>query len=108
MIDGERRSCRLEMCDGTQGHFTASCRVNIYIVQADRALPKLRRCFHHNVILVERCVHRRNLRLTKRLVKRVVDQLRCDSEARCRVAIVNERRLKPAILLIGIDVGEAG
>ena len=59
------------------------------------------------MILVERGVHGRNLRLTKRLVKGVVDELRCDSKTRCRVAIVNKRRLKPAILLIGIHIGEA-
>ena len=51
-------------------------------------------------------VHRRDLRLAKRLVQSGVEHLRRDAQARGRRSIVDQGHLQAAVLLVGIDVRE--
>src|SRR5204863_2406187 len=82
-------------------------RAQINLIQSFRALPEFRINFHNHVILVQGREHRRHLPLTEGIVKRVIDQLRRDVQARRGRAVVNERGLKAIVLLVAIHVGEA-
>ena len=71
-------------------------------------MPVLRRGFHDDAVLVERVVNGRDLALAESIVQRGIDHARRDAEARGGVAVDDERRLQPAVLLIGADVGDLG
>ena len=94
------------MRDGAERNFPSNRRADIDVVQGRGILPELRRDFHHHVVLIQRRVHGGDLRLSKCVVKSVVNHLRRDAQARRRVAVVNQRGLQAAVLLIGIHVGE--
>jgi hypothetical protein len=83
-------------------------RVDVHVAQGQGILPVLRRHFHHHVILVERLVHGGYLALAEGIVKRVVEQLRRDAEARRGLAVVGDHRLQAAILLVAVDVDDDG
>ena len=94
--------------NGAQRNLSATGWVDIDVVQALRALPELRAPPPSPRDTGSGRVHGGNLRLSKGLIERVVDQLRGDSQSRGRRAVVDERGLQAAILLVGVDVGEAG
>ena len=70
-------------------------RTDINLIQELRILPELRRRLHHDVILIQRRIHRRYLALTESIVERVVDQLRGDVEPRSGRAIVSTMACSP-------------
>ena len=81
---------------------------DIDVLQRLRALPELRRHLHHDMILVEIVVDRRDLALAEGVVERVVDLRRGDAEPRRRGAVDREFDLQPLVLAVGIDVLELG
>ena len=82
--------------------------VDIDIVQSLGALPELRRHLHHHMVLIERRVHRRYLALPKGVVQSVIDQLRRDSHPRGGLAVIIERGLQAAVLLVGATSVSSG
>ena len=76
------------------------------LVQAVRILPILRRHLHHDVVLVERVVDRRDLALPVGVVQRVVDRAGRKVQPRRGCAIDHEVGLQPPLLLVRIDLGE--
>src|SRR5258708_33560129 len=60
------------------------------------------------MILVQRRVDRRDLRLPKRPVKRLVGQLRCDTQTCSSATVVVNQGLQPAVLLIDIHIFQLG
>src|SRR5439155_11032 len=64
------------------------------------ALPVLRGHLHHDVVLVERRVDRRDLALAEGVVERLVDHLRGHADARGAGTVDLQRHLEPAILLV--------
>lgn len=61
---------------------------------------------HDDMILIDRFVDRRDLPLSKGIIKRVVNLTHDKAQARGRVAINRDIGLKACLLLIGIDVGK--
>ncbi len=106
VIDRERSCRRRVMRDGAERNFLTHRRADIDVIQRCGILPELRRDLHHHVILIQRRVHGGDLRLPERFVQSVVNHLRRDAQARRGIAIVNQRSLQSAVLLIGVDVGE--
>ena len=76
------------------------------LIERVGVLPELRRDLHHDMVLVERRVHRRHLPLAEGIVQRVVDRLLRKTQARRGVAIDDDVGLEAAVLLIAADVGE--
>ena len=79
---------------------------DIDILQDRGVLPIARRDLHHDVILVDRAVDRRDLALAEGVVERIVDLARRQAETRGGVAIDHDIRLQASLLLVGTDVGE--
>jgi hypothetical protein len=69
-------------------------------------LPELRINFHHHMVLVKRSKHGRDLPLSERIVKCVIDQLRRDAQARRSRAVIGKPGLQPGIQLVAVHVGE--
>ena len=77
---------------------------DIDVAQGLRALPELRRHFHHHMILVLVLVDGRDLALAERVIERVVDLRGGQAQPRRRGAVDLEIDLQPLVLLVGIDV----
>ena len=60
------------------------------------------------MVLIERRIDRRDLRLAERVVEGLVDHPRGDAQARGGGAVDDERRLQALVLLVGVDVGDLG
>ena len=83
-------------------------RLDVNIVQRCRIELESRVGFENDVVLVELGVKRIDLPLAESIVKRVVDGLRRDAEARSRGAIDGQCRGHAAQLLIRRHIGEFG
>src|SRR5204862_8106389 len=68
MVDGERRRGGLVARDRGERHLAARGRENVDVRERFGALPVLWRDLHHYVVLVERGIARRYLRLAERAV----------------------------------------
>ena len=97
--DGAQRNDRADRAIGC---------TQVDLVQSFGALPEFWIDLHNDMVLVQRAEHGRDLPLSESIVKCVVDQLRRNSEPRGCGSIVDERCLKPIILLVAVHVGEAG
>ena len=106
VIDGQRGLIVGEVREGAELDQPAGAGAHVDQVERLGVLPELRRDFHHDVVLVQRRVHRRHLPLPERVVERVVDSLLRESEPRSGVAIDDDVGLQAAVLLIAADVGE--
>ncbi len=62
--------------------------------------------FHDHKILIQSGVHSGYFALAERVIKRGVDRLRRNPHTCGGMTVVDERRLQPAVLLIGIHIGE--
>ena len=76
------------------------------MLEHGRALPVARRDFHDDVVLVERVIDCRHRALPEGIVKRIVDLVHGQAEARCRIAIDHQVGFQALLLLIGIHVGK--
>jgi hypothetical protein len=65
-------------------------------------LPILRSYLHDHVILVSRIVNRRYLALAEGVIERVVDQGDRNAEPRRRIAVDDDIRFQPIVLLVAI------
>src|ERR1019366_6071500 len=104
MADGQRSCFRLICCQSAQGYLLAARRAYINLSEELRILPELRRRLHHNVVLVQRGVHRGHLALAERVVKSIVDQLGLDAEAGSRRSVIADQRLQTLVLQIAVYV----
>ena len=73
-----------------------------------RAVPKRRIDFHHHMILIQFRVDRGHLPLSERVVERIVDRQRRNSQPRSRIAVNHQGRLQSARLLIAGNVAQFG
>jgi len=88
VVDDERRALGLETREGGQGHGrTAGRRADVDRAQRVRGLLELRLRLQHHVPLVHGKEHGGHLSLAERVVQRVVDDLRRETQARGGVAI---------------------
>ena len=111
MIHRDGRGGRLIFRDGAQRNDRADRAIGcaqVDLVQSFGALPEFWIDLHNDMVLVQRAEHGRDLPLSESIVKCVVDQLRRNAETRGSGTVVDERGLKPIILLIAVHVGEAG
>ena len=108
VIDGERRFGRRVAGEQRQRHLRAPRNADVHVVQRVGGLPEFGRSFHHDVVLVERRVDRRDQTLREGVVQRGVDQLRRHAETGRGVAIDVERGREPLVLPVGVDVDELG
>ena len=106
VINGERGGFRLVARQRAQRHPASRWRTHIHLLQKLGTLQKFRRRLHHHVILIQRRIHGRNLSLAKCIVKRIVDQLRCDVETRRRSPVVGHHRLQTLVLQVAVDIGD--
>src|SRR6185369_8446120 len=83
---------------------TGHRRLDIEVLQHFRSSLKLRIDFEHDAVLIELSEDRVDLALTKSVVKRVVDQLRGNTEARRGIAVNGHERLQTAVLQIAGNV----
>ncbi len=80
--------------------------MHVDILQRVGILLELRIHFEHDVILVQLRENRGHLPLPERVIQRVVNRLRQNSQPGCCVAINREGGLHPALLLIAGHVGQ--
>ena len=71
-----------------------------------RILPEPGLHFHHHVILIQLCVHHRDLALPEGVVERVIDVLRGNAHASGGNAVDGQTGFEAAILLIAVHIGE--
>ncbi len=83
-------------------------RMHINLFQRVGILLECRIHFEHDVILVQLRKNRGDLPLAERVVQRVVDRLRQNSQPRCRVAINRQGCLHAALLLIAGHIAQLG
>ena len=110
VIDREWRIRRLKMRDGAEWHLISRSRLDVNLVQRTWFELEFRIDLEHDVILVLLRVNDRDLSLAERAVKGVIDRLRLNAEARCRVAIDHDVLLQAAKLLVAgriLDLGIA-
>ena len=108
MIDQEQRVCRFKPCDRTQRHLRARRRPHIDVMQRGGILPVLRCDLHDDMILIERRIQNGHLALAERIIQRVVDELRAETQTRRRTAIEHDERLLSLVLLIAVHIGNLG
>ena len=101
-------SCGAKCAKALSGTFRPLGAAHVDLAQDLRILPEFRRHLHDHVILVQRRVHGGDLALAEGIVKRVVDQLRRDAEARGGGAVVLHPGLQAVVLLIAVHVGDDG
>src|SRR5580704_1897555 len=106
VINRERRSRIRCLYESIKRNGISAGWVNINRIHSQRVLPILRRCFHDDVILVQRCVDGGDLRLPERSVERLVNELWGDAQSSSRATVIPDRGLQSAILLIDVDVLE--
>src|SRR6516225_11915995 len=87
MIDCDRCDRLLDPAKGTERHELARCRAHIQVPEGNGVELEARIELEHDVILVELCEDRCNLPLAKGVVERVIDSLRCDSQAGRGIAV---------------------
>ena len=106
MIDRQRRRGSAERGDRRQWHEVAIGTGDVEGVQRLGVLPELRCHFHHDAILIETRVHRRDLALTERVVQRLINRASADTQPRGRVPVDDDAGLQSAVLLVAVDVGD--
>src|SRR5262249_44987993 len=93
MIDQQQRVRGLVARHRTQWYLGSCRRPYIDLLERGWVLPVLRRNFHHDVILIEGRIQDGNLPLAERIVQRVIDELRTETESRSRAAVEDHQRL---------------
>ena len=88
--------------------FAGVRRVHINAVECTSGALQLGQNLQHHVIAVELREVLRHLTLSERIVKRIVDQLRLNAEARRLVAVDGQGQRCAAGLLVGRDVAQLG
>ncbi len=73
-------------------------------VQRFRILLELGKHLEHNMVLVDAGIHRRNLALPERAIKRRVDHRRIDAQPGGRRAVDDQLRLQTMYLLIAVGI----
>ena len=104
MIDALCGHSRFVVDEGTQWDFGPVRRPDINILERIRILLIGEFRLHHDVVLVQRLVHCRDLSLSKCGVQGIVDDLRSDSKPRRGVAVDDHPRFQSFILKIRIRV----
>ena len=92
------------MRDGGQRHFGAVRRGNEQPLQDGWVLAELRRHFEHDFVLVGCAIDGRDLALAERVVKRLVDQRRGQTELLGLLAIDDHVDMRRGDLLVGGDL----
>ena len=106
MRDRERRVAHLHRGEGAQRDRLAGARFHINLVEQIGRFAKLRLHFENDAELIELGENDRDLALAERVVKRVVDGLGQDVEARRFFAIDIDIQLQAIDLLIAGHVGQ--
>src|SRR6202789_4731137 len=94
------------MRDGAEWNDLSLRRPYVHVLQIHWRLPELRSDLQDYVVLIDRRIHGRNLRLSEGFIERIVDHLRRYAHPRCSGPVIRQSGLKTAVLLIGVDVGE--
>src|SRR6266404_651711 len=106
VVYGQSRRRSLKVSKSTERHLAPARRSHIDVFQRVGILPILRGYFHHDVVLIQLLVHRRDRSLSKRVVQGFVYHLSGYSKPGRRVAIDCNGSHQPAVLLIYVYVGE--
>ncbi len=106
VVDLQRDALRAVVRHRRQRHHGSVRRFDEDAVERVRAFAVLRIDLHHHVVLVDAGVHGRNLALSEGIVEHLIDHRNGDAEPRCGVAINNEIRAEPLILLVAVDVAQ--
>jgi len=96
------------MRNRAERHLISRWRFDINFVERSRFELEFWIDLEHDVILVLLRVNDRDLSLAERAVKGVIDRLRLNAEARCRVAIDHDVFLQAAKLLVAGRVLDLG
>src|SRR5262249_39425470 len=103
MTDREWTCRAIVRRDGAQRNKLAVGAREIDVIKAIRILAEFRISFHHHVVLVQPRVYGRYLPLPEGVVKRVINRLLCDTQARCGNSIGLNGNLEAPILLVDVD-----
>src|SRR5262245_31260033 len=104
MIDALRRQARFVVTKGCQWHLDSVRRPHINVLECIRVLLIGQLGLHHNVVLIQRLVHGRDLPLAESGVQRIVDNLRSDPKPRCGVTVDDHPRCQSPVLKVGIRI----
>src|SRR5208283_2756681 len=97
VINGERGRVTGEVGEGVELDELPGAGAHVDLVKRFGVLPELRRDLHHDMVLVERRVHRGDLPLPERVVERIVDRLLGETKARSGVTIDDDVGFEAAI-----------
>ena len=89
---------------GRSGANARRTRRHVNIFESLRVLPKARRDFHDDFVLVDVAVNGGHLALAKAVVQRVVYIARRNAQTRCGVFVDRDHRLNTVFLLISVNV----
>ena len=106
MIHALCRRSHFVLRDGAQWNFDAIRRPHINVLQRSGPRLEARIDLHHDVILVQRFVHRRHLPLPQRVIQGVIHHRRREPQARRGVAVVDQVRLQAAVLQVGVGIAQ--
>ena len=104
VIQGQRRSARIEMRECAEGNLCAVGRFHVNVFQGVRILLELRIHLEDNVILIELRKDGGDLALAEGVVKRVINVRRQNAQAGSGVAIDGERGEKALVQLVAGDI----
>ena len=108
MIDALRGQTRFVVNKRTQRDFDAICRSHVNILERVGILLIRQFGFHHDVILIQWLVHRRDLPLAKRGVQSIIDNLGRDADPRCRIAVNDESSFQSPIGQVRVRIANLG
>ena len=108
MINNQRRRARFDVADCAERNLRAATGTDINVIERIGIAAESRRDFQHDMILVQLREHGGHQALAESIVKRVVNLLHAEAQPGSVVAIDNQRRFQPVILLIRGDVAQGG
>ena len=106
MRNGERRVVHAHGGERAQGNRLSATRLHINLVEHFGRRPEVRFHFQDDAELIQLGENDRDLALAERVVKRVVDRLGQDIQARCFLTIDIDIELEPVDLLIAGHVAQ--
>src|SRR5665213_1296394 len=104
VVDGQRRGLVLEMGNRAERDRAAIGGLDVNVLQLSRVFLKSREGFHNDVVLIQLREQGRDLPLAKGVVKRFINLVRRNSQARRRHPVNDQRDLPAAILFVGRHV----
>ena len=79
MIDAEGRTGRFITTEGSQWNHGPARRFHLHILECFGTLPVLRRCFHDDMVLIERVIDSGDLALPKGVIQCGIDHSGSDA-----------------------------